>query len=70
MSVEQLEMFTEARSATPAPSGVPVLNGFYYETCSKKFVCFARGRRHFEVLASICKETKAWQQKIIKERSI
>lgn len=35
MSVEQLEMFTEARSATPAPSGVPVLNGFYYETCSK-----------------------------------
>ncbi len=48
----------------------PVLNGFYYETSSRKFVSFVLGRRHYEIPASRCRLTKEWQQKIMRERSI
>lgn len=48
----------------------PLLNGFYYESSSKKFVSFVQGRRHYEILESRCREFKYWQDMIKKERSI
>ena len=62
----------------PAPSNLivlrePVLNGFYYEERTKRFVSFCNGRRHFEIPASKCKGPnwpREWQEKIMRERSI
>lgn len=48
----------------------PLFNGFYYETRTKRFVSYALGERHFEILASRCNFPKDWQEKIKRERSI
>jgi hypothetical protein len=75
MSVVQLLLFEEAPApkvitSVPKTSGPPVLNGFYYEQSSRKFVSFVLGRRHYEMLASRCRHPKEWQDKIKKERVI
>lgn len=67
MTVEQLDLFEFSEPAQP------VLNGFYYEERSRRFVSFALGKRHFEILASRCsppKWPKEWQETIKRERSI
>ena len=48
----------------------PKLNGFYYETASKKFVSFSGGERFYEIHASRCKLPKEWQKRIMTERAI
>lgn len=71
MSVEQLDLFT--LDGPVQKSDHDKLRGFYYEECTKRFVSFANGKRHFEILASQCKPPKwpkDWQDQIIRERSI
>lgn len=66
MQAEQLDLFAAPETgAKPEP-----LNGFYYEERSRKFVSFAMGKRHFEILASRCNLPKDWQERIKKERVI
>lgn len=75
--VEQLDLFGGADLSPPAaprpavrkPSA-PVLNGFYYERATDKFVSFVQGRRHYEISAWRCQHTKEWQNRIKKERAI
>jgi len=65
--IEQMELFhIEPEQRQPKE----VLNGFYYEQSSRKFVSFVLGRRHYEILASRCRHDKQWQEKIKKERFI
>lgn len=67
MSVEQLDLF---ELSEPVQT---VLNGFYYEERSRRFVSFALGKRHYEILASKCSPPswpKDWQEKMMRERSI
>lgn len=66
MQVEQLDLFA-LDDETPIP---PVLNGFYYETKSRRFVSFVLGERYWEVLASRCRFDKEWQDKIMRERAM
>lgn len=76
-SVEQLDLFGGADISPPAarkpkpqmPRKV-VLNGFYYEQATDKFVSFVQGRRHYEMSARGCQHTKEWQNRIKKERAI
>lgn len=72
MPVKQLSLFPDEQPdlvfrRLPTP---PKLNGFYYETATKKFVSFSGGRRFYEIHASRCQLPKKWQQKIMTERSI
>lgn len=77
MSVEQLDLFTMDEPA-PISSGLvvlgePVLNGFYYEERTRRFVSFVQGRRHYEILASRCKPSawpREWQKRMMEERAI
>jgi len=59
----------EPEVATAASTG-PVLNGFYYERSTDKFVSFAQGKRHFEVPAKDCDFPKEWQKQVKLNRSI
>lgn len=71
MSVEQLDLF--ALDEPVQKSDQDKLRGFYYEERTKRFVSFANGQRHFEILASRCKPPKwpkDWQESIKRERSI
>lgn len=71
MSVEQLDLF-ELDEPVQVTDQLQ-LRGFYYEECTKQFVSFANGQRHFEILASRCKPPKwpkEWQDQIMRERSI
>ena len=77
MNVEQIDLFAlDEPVPIPVRSNLlkePVLNGFYYEVRSRRFVSFVQGRRHYEILASRCKAPKwpkEWQEKIMKERAI
>lgn len=75
MSVEQLLLFEEVPAApviisVPEAKITPVLNGFYYEQSSRKFVSFVLGRRHYEILASRCRLPDEWKNKIKEERVI
>jgi hypothetical protein len=69
LSVEQMDLFT-----LDEPLAVqPLLNGFYYEERSRRFVSYCNGRRHYEILASKCRAPawpKDWQEKIMRERAI
>ncbi|WP_036708088.1 hypothetical protein [Paenibacillus pinihumi] len=72
--IEQLELFDFEPKVEPAiiftSYSVPALNGFYYETKTRKFVSFVLGQRYYEIPASRCRLAKEWQQKIMRERSI
>jgi hypothetical protein len=71
VSVEQLDLFEF--SEPNATANHLVLNGFYYEERTRRFVSFVLGKRHFEILASRCKPPKwpqEWQDQIMRERSI
>lgn len=71
MSVEQLDLF-ELDEPVQVTDQLQ-LRGFYYEERTKRFVSFANGRRHFEILSSRCKPPKwpkEWQDQIMRERSI
>ncbi|MHA6484501.1 hypothetical protein ACX1C1_21625 [Paenibacillus sp. strain BS8-2] len=77
MIPQQIDLFT-VEDPAPDSSGLfvlgePILNGFYYEERTKRFVSFCNGRRHFEILASKCKGpdwTREWKERIMKERAI
>jgi hypothetical protein len=70
--IQQLDLFASIEtSVRELPEFLPlVLNGFYYEQSSKKFVSYVQGRRHYEILASACRHDKAWKDAIMKERFI
>ncbi|MFC4305760.1 hypothetical protein [Cohnella boryungensis] len=70
MTVEQLLLFSEPSGPKIIVVRPIVLNGFYYEQSSHKFVSFVQGRRYYEILASRCKFDRDWQDKIKRERSI
>lgn len=63
MSVVQLDLF-----ADPPPE--PILNGFYYERYTNKFVSFVNGRRHYEISAYRTGLPVEWQNRLKKERVI
>ncbi|MBU7319027.1 hypothetical protein KQX66_25540 [Paenibacillus sp. SM 69] len=72
MAAIQLDLFDDVHPvpvSTVAP-GNPVLNGFYYESSTDKFVSFAQGRRYYEEPAKGCGHLKEWQERIKKERAI
>lgn len=72
--MEQLSLFSESRTEPLQRKivavGPVVLNGFYYELSSRKFVSFVQGRRYYEIPASRCKFDRGWQEKLKRERSI
>lgn len=61
---EQLDLFDLN------PEKEEVLNGYYYECSSDKFVSYVLGRRYFEEPAKGCPWSKEWQERIKKERTI
>jgi len=64
--VAQLDLFDDVEHAAAAP----VLNGFYYERITDKFVSFVLGKRHYEEPAKGCPHLKEWQERMRRERSI
>lgn len=68
--IKQLDMFDDSEGAAPAAPVAPVLNGFYYERATDKFVSFVQGRRYYEEPAKGCKLPKDWQQRMKRERAI
>lgn len=77
MQAEQIDLFLMDDPA-PDTTGLivlrePVLNGFYYEEWTRRFVSYCNGRRHFEILARKCKGPNwplEWKERIMKERAI
>lgn len=63
MEAEQLDLFVDYQP-------VEILNGFYYERSTNKFVSFVLGRRHYEISAYRSGFPVEWQNKMKKERAI
>ena len=68
--IKQLDMFASIEGAAPAAPVAPVLNGFYYEQATDKFVSFVQGRRYYEEPAKGSQLPKEWREKTKKERTI
>lgn len=64
--VAQLDLFDDVEPVAAAP----VLNGFYYERSTDRFVSFVLGKRHYEEPAKGCPHLKEWQERMRRERSI
>lgn len=68
----QLDLFNDIQPE-PVPAAAPaapVLNGYYYERSTDKYVSFAMGVRYFEEPAKGCSYPKEWQERIKRERAI
>ncbi|TCZ76075.1 hypothetical protein E0485_14610 [Paenibacillus albiflavus] len=73
MNAIQLDLFADMdHGAVQAPTApkVPILNGFYYEASTDKFISYSLGKRHYEEPAKGCKHLKEWQNWLKRERAI
>ncbi|MBO2943621.1 hypothetical protein JJQ72_06465 [Paenibacillus sp. F411] len=66
----QLDLFGGGDLDVSPPGPSRVLNGFYYEASTDKFVSFCLGRRCYEEPAKGSELPKEWRERMKKERAI